>query len=162
MPGGISLSPTPDWSCRSALSQVRQYVGDRPKLGDPVEIDPDQLYPTKGPEHRYGTVLFVEKEGFDPIFEAAHIADRFDVAIMCTKGMSTTSARLLLDRLVDRGVEKILVLHDFDISGFSICGTLGTDSGRYIFDNDVPIIDIGLRLSDVDELGLLSRAVHHQ
>src|SRR4029077_498806 len=113
------------------------------------------LYPTKGPEHRYNTVLFVEKEGFDPIFEASHISDRFDVAIMSTKGMSTTSARLLLDRLVDRGVEKMLVLHDFDISGFSICGTLGTDSGRYTFANDVPLIDIGLRLSDIDELGLL-------
>jgi hypothetical protein len=135
--------------------QVRQYMGDRPQLGDPVEMDPNQLYPTKGPEHRYNTVLFVEKEGFDPIFEASHISDRFDVAIMSTKGMSTTSARLLLDRLVDRGVEKILVLHDFDISGFSICGTLGTDSGRYIFKNNVPIIDIGLRLSDVVALGLL-------
>ncbi len=135
--------------------QVRQYVGDRPRLGDPVEIDPNQLYPTKGPEHRYNTVLFVEKEGFDPIFEAAHISDRFDVAIMSTKGMSTTSARLLLDRLVDRGVEKILVLHDFDVSGFSIFGTLGTNSRRYTFKNEVPIIDIGLRLSDIDELGLL-------
>ena len=135
--------------------QVRQYMGDRPQLGDPVEMEPDQLYPTKGPEHRYNTVLFVEKEGFDPIFEASHISERFDVAIMSTKGMSTTSARLLLDRLVDRGVEKMLVLHDFDISGFSICGTLGTDSSRYIFKNEVPIVDIGLRLSDIDELGLL-------
>jgi hypothetical protein len=135
--------------------QVRQYVGDRPQLGDPVEIDPNQLYPTKGPEHRYNTVFFVEKEGFDPIFEAAHISARFDVSIMSTKGMSTTSARLLLDRLVDRGVEKILVLHDLDVSGFSIFGTLGTDSPRYTFENEVPIIDVGLRLSDVDELGLL-------
>jgi DNA topoisomerase 6 subunit A-like protein len=136
--------------------QVRQYVGDRPKLGDPVQIDPNALYPTKGPEHRYNTVLFVEKEGFDPIFEAAGIAKRFDVALMSTKGMSTTAARLLLDRLVDRGVEKVLVLHDFDISGFSIRGTLGTDSGRYVFYNTIPIIDIGLRLSDVDKLDLLS------
>jgi hypothetical protein len=135
--------------------QVRQYVGDRPRLGDPVEIDPNALYPTTGPEHRYNTVLFVEKEGFDPIFEAAHIAARFDVAIMSTKGMSTTSARLLLDRLVDRGVEKVLVLHDFDVSGFSILGTLGTDSGRYVFENEVPIVDIGLRLDDIEELGLL-------
>lgn len=135
--------------------QVRQYVDNRPRLGNPVEIDPNQLYPTKGPEHRYNTVLFVEKEGFDPIFEAARISDRFDVAIMSTKGMSTTSARLLLDRLVDRGVEKMLVLHDFDVSGFSIFGTLGTDSRRYTFKNEVPIIDIGLRLSDIDELSLL-------
>jgi hypothetical protein len=136
--------------------QVRQYVGERPSLGNAVEINPDQLYPTKGPEHRYRNVLFVEKEGFDPIFEASQIAERFDVAIMSTKGMSTTAARLLLDRVVSRGVEKVLVLHDFDISGFSICGTLGTDSGRYMFNNTVPIIDIGLRLTDVKELGLLS------
>src|SRR5262249_16076823 len=119
--------------------QVRQYMGDRPELGDPVEINPDALFPTQGPENRYTTVLFVEKEGFDPIFEASRIAERFDVALMSTKGMSTTAARLLLDRLVDRGVEKVLVLHDFDISGFSICGTLGTDSGRYVFNNKVPI-----------------------
>jgi hypothetical protein len=134
--------------------QVRQYIGERPRLGDPVEIDPDDLYPTKGPEHRYNTVLFVEKEGFDPVLEASQIANRFDVGIMSTKGMST-AGRLLLDRLVDRGVTKILVLHDFDISGFSICGTLGTSSGRYRFRNKVPIIDIGLRLTDVEELDLL-------
>jgi hypothetical protein len=135
--------------------QVRQYVGDRPRLGDAVEINPEELYPTRGPEHRYHNVLFVEKEGFDPIFRASRIAERFDVSVMSTKGMSTTAARLLLDRLVDRGVEKVLVLHDLDISGFSISGTLGTDSGRYMFNNAVPIIDIGLRLTDVYDLGLL-------
>jgi hypothetical protein len=42
-----------------------------------------------------------------------------------------------------------------DVSGFSIFGTLGTDSRRYTFKNEGPIIDIGLRLSDIDELGLL-------
>jgi hypothetical protein len=135
--------------------QVRQYVGDRPRLGNAVEINSEALYPTKGPEHRYSNVLFVEKEGFDPIFDASRIAERFDIAIMSTKGMSTTAARLLLDRLADRGVKQVLALHDFDISGFSICGTLGTDSGRYRFDNAVSVIDIGLRLADVEELGLL-------
>jgi hypothetical protein len=135
--------------------QVRQYVGDRPRLGNAVEINSEALYPTKGPEHRYSNVLFVEKEGFDPIFDASRIAERFDIAIMSTKGMSTTAARLLLDRLVDRGVKQVLALHDFDISGFSICGTLGTDSGRYRFDNAVSVIDIGLRLADVERLDLL-------
>jgi hypothetical protein len=27
-------------------------------------------FPTRGPEHRYGAILFVEKEGFMPLFEA--------------------------------------------------------------------------------------------
>jgi DNA topoisomerase VI subunit A len=54
-----------------------------------------------------------------------------DIAIMSTKGMSTTAARLLLDRLARR-IDKVLVAHDFDVSGFSIFGTLGTDGRRYL------------------------------
>jgi hypothetical protein len=67
--------------------------------------------------------------------------------------MSVTASRMLLDRLAD-SVDNVFALHDFDISGFSIFGTLGTDSRRYTFDNDVPIIDLGLRLADVLEMDL--------
>jgi hypothetical protein len=102
--------------------EVRQYLGDRPRLAPAIEFRSDTRYPTLGPENRYETVLFIEKEGFDPLLEAAQIAERFDVAIMSTKGMSVSASRLLLDRLVTRGVTKVLVLHDFDISGFSIAG----------------------------------------
>jgi hypothetical protein len=73
---------------------------------------------------------------------------------MSTKGMSVTAARMLIDRLCHRGLERILVLHDFDVSGFSIFGTLGTSNRRYSFVNDVPVVDIGLRLADVEEMGL--------
>ncbi len=38
-------------------------------------------------------------------------------------------------------------------------GTLGTDSRRYQFTNNVPIIDIGLRLVDVETMGLQSEPV---
>jgi hypothetical protein len=136
--------------------EVRQYLGDRPRLAPAIEFRSDTRYPTLGPENRYETVLFIEKEGFDPLLEAAQIAERFDVAIMSTKGMSVSASRLLLDRLVTRGVTKVLVLHDFDISGFSIAGTLCTSSSRYRYWNDVPIIDIGLRLADVKAMALLS------
>jgi len=89
---------------------------------------------------------------------AARLAERFDVAIMSTKGMSNTAARLLLDRISTK-IEKILVLHDLDVAGFSIFGTLGTDSRRYQFTNNVPIIDIGLRLVDVETMALQSEPV---
>jgi hypothetical protein len=67
--------------------------------------------------------------------------------------MSVVAARALLDRLA--------VLHDFDVSGFSILRTLWSDSRRYIFENDMSekIIDIGLRLEDVEELGLEAETV---
>ena len=78
---------------------------------------------------------------------------------MSTKGMSVTAARLLLDRLSKRDLKRILVLHDFDVSGFSIFGTLGTSGRRYRFTNDVPVIDLGLRLAHVDEMDLQSEPV---
>jgi hypothetical protein len=51
------------------------------------------------------------------------------------------------------------VLHDFDVSGFSIAGTLSTDSRRYTFQNELPVIDIGLRLEDVNAMELESEPV---
>ena len=54
-------------------------------------------------------------------------------------------------------IDRILVAHDFDVSGFGIFSTLGTDSRRYTFTGDrLPIIDIGLRLTDIREMNLES------
>jgi hypothetical protein len=78
---------------------------------------------------------------------------------MSTKGMSVTASRMLLDRLAARGVERILVMHDFDISGFSIFGTLGVSGRRYRFANRIRLIDIGLRLVDVEAMDLQSEPV---
>jgi hypothetical protein len=139
--------------------EVRGYLGLRAKRTDVVTVDPGTLFPTHGPEHRFKAVLFIEKEGFGPLFADVQLAERFDLAIMSTKGMSVTAARMLLDQLCDRDVEQIFVLHDFDVSGFSIFGTLGVSGRRYEFINDVPVIDIGLRFDDVEEMGLESEPV---
>ena len=136
--------------------EVREYLGLRAKVTEVVTVDPGILFPTHGPEHRFNTVLFIEKEGFGPLFAAEQLAEKYDIAIMSTKGMSVTAARMLIDRLCQRGLQLILVLHDFDVSGFSIFGTLGTSNRRYSFDTDVPVVDIGLRLDDVDAMGLES------
>ena len=136
--------------------EVRGYLGLRANVTEVVTVDPSILFPTHGPEHRFNSVLFVEKEGFGPLFAAEQLAEKYDLAIMSTKGMSVTAARILIDRLCQRGLQLILVLHDFDVSGFSIFGTLGTSNRRYSFDTDVPVVDIGLRLDDVDAMGLES------
>jgi len=81
--------------------------------------------------------------------EAAQIAERFDVGLTSSKGMSVVALRTLLDELSARELKKVLVLHDFDVYAFSIFGTLFTDSRRYTFKNQVPIIDVGFRLEDV-------------
>src|SRR5262249_7448374 len=91
---------------------------------------------------------------FGPLLDAAQMGERYDICIMSNKGMSVTATRRLIDAFKARGVEKILVAHEFYAPGFSIFGKLGTDSRRYQFDNEVTVIDIGLRLTDVLQLGL--------
>lgn len=140
--------------------EVRGYLGLRTgSAPPPVTISTDSRYDTNGPECRYDTILFIEKEGFGPLFDAVRLAQRYDLAIMSTKGMSVTAAQFLLDRLAPRGLKRILVLHDFDISGFSIVGTLGRSSRRYRFANDFPLIDLGLRLDQVRAMNLESEPV---
>jgi hypothetical protein len=43
-------------------------------------------FPTKGAKNRIAAVLICEKEGFDELLEAEHIPERFDLALMSTKG----------------------------------------------------------------------------
>ena len=59
-----------------------------------------------------------------PLFEAVKLGERYDLAIMSTKGMSVTASRRLVEELCGQHGIPLLLLHDFDKSGFSIAGTL--------------------------------------
>ncbi|MER2529117.1 MAG: DUF2399 domain-containing protein [Candidatus Competibacter denitrificans] len=120
----------------------------------------DTALGTTGPALRYRFALFVEKEGFNPLLERARIAERYDLALLSTKGMSVTAARQLVERLSEEGVTT-LVLHDFDKSGFTIAHTLQNDTRRYRFRNTPKVIDLGLRLADVEAMNLDSEVVDY-
>jgi DNA topoisomerase VI subunit B len=140
---------------------VRKYIHDwtgDSALDIPRELPIKRECPTVGPTYRYKFALFVEKEGFDALLDAARIARRFDVAIMSTKGMSVTAARELVDELAARRV-RVLVLRDFDKAGFSIVRTLKKSSKRYRYRNHPRVRDLGLRLTDVEEMGLQAEPV---
>ena len=133
---------------------VRDYLVESEELtlhSPSQEIVDVGRYPTCGPRHRYQAILFVEKEGFTPLFEAVRLAERYDLAIMSTKGVSTTAARALVDKLCGgEGGIPLLVARDFDKSGFTIAGTLQRDTRRYQFTGDnIRVVDLGLRLDDV-------------
>ena len=131
--------------------EVRQYLGLRPSFDPPKT---SLMFPTVGPKNRYRCILYIEKEGFHPILEAAQLQERFDIGLMSNKGMSVTASRMLLDRL-SHLVDKVFVLRDFDVAGFSIFGTLGTSSRRYRYQaKRSQFIDLGLRLDDALAMGL--------
>lgn len=150
---GHFTEPHTERSIGLGTIKVRDYLSnvDNPILEEPGfaagHID------THGPNGCFGAVLFIEKEGFVPLLEAVRLAERYDLAIMSTKGMSTTAARTLTDKLCQQQVP-LLALHDFDKAGFSIVGTLKRSTRRFSFEYDSKIIDLGLRLDDVRKLGL--------
>jgi hypothetical protein len=137
---------------------VRQYLAGlrAPRIDDGAFTG--AKVSTHGPQGNYGAVLFIEKEGFDPLLKRVELGDRHDMGIMSTKGMSVTAARQLAERICgERGIP-LYILHDFDKAGFSIESTLHRDTRRYQFKDRVQAVDLGLRLSDVIELGLEDRA----
>lgn len=125
------------------------------------DITLSHKFATCGPANRFRFALFVEKEGFNPLFKAIQLTERFDLALMSTKGMSVTAARLLVDDLSKCGVT-VLVLRDFDKAGFSIIHTLANDTRRYKFSVKPRVIDLGLRLEDVRAHSLESEAVEYK
>jgi hypothetical protein len=141
---------------------VRDYIGswNSSADGDLDKISLDLNYPTRGTANRYKFALFIEKEGFDALLTHARIAERYDLAIFSTKGMSVTSARRLVEELSQNGVT-ILVLHDFDLSGLGIFHTIRNNTRRYTFTDRPNVISLGLRLKDAKDMNLASEAVEY-
>jgi len=86
---GHFLEPHTGLNVPLGTLEVRQYLSgarrDAPKHGR-------RLFPTHGPVNRFRAVLFIEKEGFLPLFRRVQLAERHDLAIMSTKGMSVVAA----------------------------------------------------------------------
>jgi hypothetical protein len=105
-----------------------------------------------GPAGNLAAVLFCEKEGFNPLFKAVNLANRFDLMIISTKGVSVTAARRLIDDVCGDHDLPLFVLHDFDVAGFLVLGTLQRDTRRYQFMSAIEVVDLGLRLGDIADL----------
>jgi hypothetical protein len=135
------------WDDRGHLEEP--HTGVRIGLGTAAV----RSYLANRDDNTYGAILFIEKEGFDEILKASRLQERFDLAIMSSKGMSTTAARTIFEECARKHV-KTLCFHDFDVSGFAILGTLGRNTRRYEFEDKPEVIDLGLRLTDVRKMDL--------
>jgi hypothetical protein len=158
---GHILEPHTNYQVGLGTLEVRKYLAGTSQPQS-VGIERPTLniaYPTRGPRNRYHAVLYIEKEGFLELLQRAQFAERYDLAIMSSKGMSTTAARFLIESLSDNAT--VYVLHDFDKSGFSILGTLTRDTRRYEYANKPKVIDLGLRLADVEQWNLQSEEVSY-
>jgi Topoisomerase 6 subunit A/Spo11, Toprim domain len=151
---GHLIEPHTGESLGLGTLEVRDYIrewhsGKRRSVTEGIE----RLFSTRGPGNRFRFALFIEKEGFNELWNAVRLQERYDLALMSTKGMSVTAARQVIEAMSEQGVTT-LILRDFDKSGFSIAHTLCNDTERFQFKTKPKVIDLGLRLADVERLGL--------
>jgi hypothetical protein len=131
---------------------VRRYLGRiTPMTMQEAGFNP-ALIETYGPDGSFGALLYVEKEGFMPLFKRVKLAKRFDIGIMSSKGMSVTAARQLAEGICSVHGIPLLVLHDFDRPGIIIRDTLENDTKRFSYGKAPRVIDLGLSLEDIDDL----------
>jgi hypothetical protein len=133
--------------------EVRNYL----RAMQEPEIDPadfsDANVDIIGPAGGFSAILYIEKEGFNPLFKVVNLADRYDLMIISNKGVSVTAARKLIDEICGDLDLPLFLLHDFDTDGFKIFGTLQRDTTRYQFSStNIVVIDLGLRLDDITGL----------
>jgi Topoisomerase 6 subunit A/Spo11, Toprim domain len=102
-----------------------------------------------GPSGSISGILFCEKEGFNPLFKAVKLGERYDLMIISTKGVSVTAARRLIDEVCGAFDLPLFVLHDFDFAGFLILGTLQRNTRRFQFSSAIEVVDLGLRIDDI-------------
>ncbi len=161
---GHIIEPHTDEVISLGTVDVREYVGGFHRCAPAgEELNPkfltERLFPTKGALHRYGAVIYIEKEGFHELLERHGFAMRHDVALMSSKGHSVMAARSIVDALPEIPV---LVVRDFDVAGFNIAHTLRHGSWRDEFTERPNVIDIGLRLEDVKRYQLQSERVQYK
>src|SRR5262249_24694838 len=104
------------------------------------------------PEHAFDKILYVEKKGLMPVFQAAKIGERFDMAIIAGEGYATEAARMLFAR-ARKGHYRLFVLHDADPHGYNIARTLAEETRR-MPGYSVEVTDLGLHLEEALEMGL--------
>jgi DNA topoisomerase VI subunit B len=128
--------------------EIERYIR---KWHSQINIEPpaiQSLIKTNGPGNRFKNVLFIEKEGFTEILTHAGITERYDLALMSTKGIPVKAACDLIHQM-DMIDVRVFVLHDFDLDGFKILRSL-TEGVRLSCGSDV--IDLGLRMPDIKDL----------
>lgn len=150
--------------------QIEAHLREAARTFDPLNIDAQLRiqWPSLVEGHRYQGVLYIEKEGFEPLLQEAEIAEKYDLAILSCKGQSVVAARHFVDMVcrVNGGVP-LFVVHDFDKAGFEISQRLTrvsdwaeeNDRVTYRFQNDINVTDLGLRLEDIEKYDLQSEEV---
>ena len=124
-----------------------------PHSGEEVPLGTREVDSYEFPKFVFDKILYVEKKGLYPIFEAAALGKRYDMAIIAAEGYATEAARVLFANASRDQRYQLFVLHDADPYGYNIARTL-TAATRRMPEHEVEVIDLGLSLEEALTCGL--------
>lgn len=124
-------------SIGTAQNIFRCYGG----ISSNIHIEPDFDL-----RYKYDKVLYIEKTGFEAIFKAEKVEEKYNMIIVSGQGFSTRAAKTLLYQFQEMGM-KLYCLHDLDISGIYILDSFATPNKK--FKNIIYMENLGVTIEDI-------------
>lgn len=112
-------------------------------------IRTDDVKYSLSPEYMFNKVLFIEKQGFTPMFKSANLLKDWNLGVISTQGLGTRAAKSLMLYFRNCGID-VYILHDCDVAGYLIADKLKYGSETFL--DAIDAVDIGLNVQDVYEL----------
>ncbi len=89
-----------------------------PHTQEEIKLGTKNIEKYNRPIFNFNKIIYSEKEGFFEILKEANFPEKFDCALLTSKGFASRAARDVLDLLADTDEElQFFCLHDADLSG---------------------------------------------
>ena len=125
-----------------------------PHAGEEIPVGTRTVSRFKRPEWTFHKIVYCEKEGFFPILRSAKWPERWDCALLTSKGYASRAVKDLLDLLGDDGEPiEVFCIHDADLDGTRIYQTLKEET-KSRGKRRVEIHNLGLEPGEGVEMGL--------
>ena len=111
------------------------------------------------PKYTFNKILYIEKEGIFEILKDVQFPERYDCALLTSKGYASRAIKDLIDMLGESAEElEVYCIHDCDKAGTMIYQTLVQET-KSRGARKIKVIDLGLNPKEVKEMGLQVESV---
>lgn len=125
-----------------------------PHTGETIPMGTFSVEQYRRPEYMFNKILYIEKEGIFEILNDVKFPERYDCALITSKGYASRAIKDLLDLLGETDEElEVYCIHDCDKAGTMIYQTL-VEETKSRGARKIKVIDLGLNPDEVLAMGL--------
>lgn len=130
-----------------------------PHTRDHISLGTRMVESYEPPDWTFNKVLYIEKEGFFPVLLEENWPEKYDCALLTSKGQPTRAARDFIDGLKDSKEDVMFFcIHDADAAGTIIYQSLQEETEARPA-RKVKVINLGLEPEEGIDMGLASEDV---